>query len=262
MLGDPVIWLFVLSIGLLAVGVVGVVVATLRARRRERQGEAGADTDAASELARVFELHTEVDRLRAEREEERAVLARLSVLLERAHGSVSRISQPRPPGVSVDVGEANSRREAHMTDKATLLRDADTAFTELRGAVEGMSDEEMRQVWLGSWGVREILIHISGWHEEMIPALGRIAKGEAGYAPGTYDDFNAWNARFVDRRMGVKTADVVAELDASHRAFVTAAAAVPEPHFAPGGAAREPFEGAGAGHYREHSAQIRQRRRG
>jgi hypothetical protein len=148
-----------------------------------------------------------------------------------------------------------------MGDKATLLQDADAAFAELRGAIEGLSDEEMRQIWLGRWGVREILAHISGWHEEMIPALGRIAMGEAAYPAGTYEDFDAWNARFVDRKVGVKTADVVAALDASHRAFMAAAASVPEAGFAPGGAAREPFEGAGAGHYREHAAQIRQWRR-
>jgi hypothetical protein len=60
----------------------------------------------------------------------------------------------------------------------------------------------------------------------------------------------------------VKTADVIAELEASHRAFIAAAAAVPEPFFAPGAAAVGPFEGAGAGHYREHVAQIRQWRDG
>ena len=145
-----------------------------------------------------------------------------------------------------------------MSKKSTLLHDADQAFTELRGAIQGLSDEDMRRVWLGSWGVREILIHISGWHEAMISAFGNIAKGEAPYPPGTYDDFDAWNARFVDRKAGVKPADVVAELEASHRAFVAAAASVPEALFAPGGAARDPFEGAGAGHYREHAAQIRQ----
>ncbi len=145
-----------------------------------------------------------------------------------------------------------------MSDKAAALREAEEAFAELRGSVEGLSDEEMRRVWLGTWGVREILIHISGWHEEMIPVLGRIAKGEAGYAPGTYDDFDAWNARFVDRKEGVKTADVLADLDVSHREFIDAARAVPEVHFAPAGAAREPFEGAGAGHYREHTTQIRE----
>jgi Protein of unknown function (DUF1706) len=145
-----------------------------------------------------------------------------------------------------------------MSEKSTLLHDADQAFTELRGAIQGLSDEDMRRVWLGSWGVREILIHISGWHDEMIPALGRVGQDQAGYPAGTYDDFDAWNARFVDRKAGVKPADVVAELEASHRAFVAAAASVPEALFAPGGAARDPFEGAGAGHYREHAAQIRQ----
>ena len=148
-----------------------------------------------------------------------------------------------------------------MSNKGTMLRQAEEAFTELRQAVDGLSDEEMRRVWLGSWGVREILIHISGWHETMIQALGDIAKGEAPYPPGTYDDFDAWNARFVERTSGVKSADVLAELDLTHGLFVGAAAALPEAHFAPGGGARDPFDGAGAGHYREHSAQIREWRR-
>jgi len=149
-----------------------------------------------------------------------------------------------------------------MSDKATLLQEADLAFGELRGAIDGLTDEDMRRVWLGTWGVREILIHISGWHDEMATALGRVAKGDAPYPKGTYDDFDAWNARFVDQRVGVKTADVLAELDTSHRRLLGAAAALPEPLFVPDGAARGPFEGAGAGHYREHTAQIRQWRQG
>jgi len=148
-----------------------------------------------------------------------------------------------------------------MSDKETMLRQAEEAFAELRRAVDGLTDEETRRVWLGSWGVREILIHISGWHEAMISAFGNIAKGEAPYPPGTYDDFDAWNARFVDRKSGVKSADVLAELDLTRRLLVGAAAALPEAHFAPGGGARDPFDGAGAGHYREHAAQIRAWRR-
>jgi hypothetical protein len=149
-----------------------------------------------------------------------------------------------------------------MSDKSTRLRDADEAFGELQRAIDGLSDEEMRQVWLGTWGVREILIHISAWHDVMVPALGRAARGEAAYPPGTYDDFDDWNARFVAQKAGVKTADVVAELDASYRAFIGAATAVPEVHFQPGGPARDPFDGAGPGHYKEHTAQIREWRQG
>ncbi|MGH7396776.1 MAG: hypothetical protein ACRELW_04500, partial [Candidatus Rokuibacteriota bacterium] len=93
-------------------------------------------------------------------------------------------------------------------------------------------------------------------HDEMAAALDRIAKGDA-----PYDDFDGWNARFVDQRAGMKTADVLTEVDVSHRRLIGAAAALPEPLFVPGGAARAPFEGAAAGHYREHAAQIRQWRR-
>ena len=144
-----------------------------------------------------------------------------------------------------------------MSDKARLLREAEEAFTELREAFEGLADDQMRQVWLGTWGVREILIHIAGWHRAMIPALRHVAHGEPPFPVGTYDDFDAWNARFVEEKAGVKTVDVLVELDAAHRDFVLAASGVPDQHFVTGGAALGPFEGAGAPHYREHAAQIR-----
>ena len=148
-----------------------------------------------------------------------------------------------------------------MSDKEKLLREADEAYAELRQAIEGLSDDEMREVWLGSWGVREILIHISGWHEVATPAFGHIARDEAPYPPGTYDDFDAWNARFVIQKTGVKTSDVLAELDVSHKNFVEAARALPDQHFQAGKTARETFENNGPGHYREHAAQIREWRR-
>jgi Protein of unknown function (DUF1706) len=143
-----------------------------------------------------------------------------------------------------------------MSDKTTLLRAGDEAFGTLHQAIDGLSDAEMQEVWLGSWGVREILIHIAGWHEAMTPALQRIARGEAPYPPGAYDDADAWNARFVEEQRGVKAADILARLDSTYRAFVTAAGAVPEAHFEPGGAARDVFDGSGPAHHREHAAQI------
>ena len=148
-----------------------------------------------------------------------------------------------------------------MSDKTTLLREGNEAFGELRRAVDGLSEAEMREIWLGTWGVREILIHISGWHEAMTPALRRIARGEAPYPPGAYDDGDAWNARFVAAQDGVKAADAAVRLEATHREFVAAAGEVPDSHFVPGGAARDVFDGTGPGHYREHTAQIQAWRR-
>jgi hypothetical protein len=54
-----------------------------------------------------------------------------------------------------------------------------------------------------------------------------------------------------------KVADVLAELDTSHRDLVTAAVALGHEHFAAGASSREIFEGTGALHYREHAGQIR-----
>ena len=141
-----------------------------------------------------------------------------------------------------------------MSDKATRLREANEAYGELRQAIEGLTDDQMRRAWLGTWGVREIAIHITGWHEAMVPALASIASGEAPYPPGTYDDFDTWNAKFVAAKAGSVPADALARMDASHRALVNAAAAVPDARW---DAARETFDGVGPAHYREHAAQIR-----
>ncbi|HTO13440.1 MAG TPA: ClbS/DfsB family four-helix bundle protein [Candidatus Binatia bacterium] len=145
-----------------------------------------------------------------------------------------------------------------MSDKARLLQEADEAFGDLRQAIDELDDARLTRVWLGTWSIREILIHAAGWHREMIPALARVARGEAAYPAGTYDDFDAWNARFVEDRRGVKVADVIAQLEASHRDFVRAAGAVPDQHFA---VAKDVLDGAGTGHYREHAGQIRAWRR-
>ena len=87
-----------------------------------------------------------------------------------------------------------------MADKQTLLQDAVEAYTELRQAIADLGEGQMNRAWLGPWGVREILIHVSGWHREMMAALERVGRGEPPYPPGTYDDADAWNAGFVAKR--------------------------------------------------------------
>ena len=144
-----------------------------------------------------------------------------------------------------------------MGDKAKVLHEADQAYGELREAIDGVHESAARRVWLGSWGLREILIHISGWHQEMIPALARIGRGEAAYPAGSYDDADTWNARFVEAQRDAKLTEILVGLERSHRDFVTAAANLGDEHFATGAAARELFEGCTSLHYREHGEQIR-----
>ena len=142
--------------------------------------------------------------------------------------------------------------------KQELLHQAESEFVALQAAIAGLDEARLTRAWLGAWGVCEMLIHISGWHREMIPVLQRLARGERPIAEGvSYDDPDAWNARFVAARRGVAVADVLAELDASHRAFTAAAAAVPDERFAPGKTATKIVDLNGPHHYREHAAEIR-----
>jgi hypothetical protein len=144
-----------------------------------------------------------------------------------------------------------------MSQTEAAIQDTARAYQELREAIAGLPDADRRKVWLGGWGVRELLIHISGWHREMIPALERIARGERPYPPGAYDDADGWNTRFVEARTSADLGEVLEELESSHRDFVAAAARLAPDELAPGRPARELLDGSGAKHYREHAAQIR-----
>ncbi len=142
--------------------------------------------------------------------------------------------------------------------KQDLLRQADEEFTALKDAIAQLGEAELTRAWLGTWSVREVLVHMSGWHREMIPALERLARGEKPFPEGdSYDDADAWNARFVDAKRGVPSAAVLRELEASHREFVAAAAGVPEERFAPGKTATKLVDLSGPHHYREHAEEIR-----
>src|SRR5438552_10939429 len=97
-----------------------------------------------------------------------------------------------------------------MSDKETLLKEAQEGYLELQQSIAGLDEARAGEPWLGTWGVREILIHASGWLLEMTPALERIGRGEAPYHEGvSYDVFDALNAMFVVARMGVMHSDVV-----------------------------------------------------
>lgn len=149
-----------------------------------------------------------------------------------------------------------------MGDKAKLIQDAQEAYEELAQAIAGLSESDASRVWLGTWGARDILIHIAGWNREMALALTRIRKGEPAYPEGQYDDADAWNARFVQARQGATLSQILDEVASAHRELLTAASALTDAQLASEAPARAIFEGTAAQHYREHGAQIRQWRAG
>src|SRR4029453_1650689 len=50
-----------------------------------------------------------------------------------------------------------------MAEKTALLSEAETELTLFKRAIAGLDETTMREVWLGTWSVRDIVAHISGW---------------------------------------------------------------------------------------------------
>jgi hypothetical protein len=145
-----------------------------------------------------------------------------------------------------------------MSAKDDLLTQAAREYKAFHEAVQGLNEAHMTEVWLGTWSIKDIVAHISGWHREIGPALERIARGERPVPEGvSYDDVDAWNAKFAAATQGAEVALVLLEFDRSHEYFMNIAANVPEARFVPGRTAYKLVDLNSAHHYREHGEQIR-----
>jgi hypothetical protein len=51
--------------------------------------------------------------------------------------------------------------------KDALLNEAAREYRALHDAIHGLNEAQMTEVWLGTWSIKEIVAHISGWHREM-----------------------------------------------------------------------------------------------
>jgi len=142
-----------------------------------------------------------------------------------------------------------------------LLAELDEAFAGLQATCRNLPEARKRVVMQGTWSVKDILVHIAGWHREMAGALTRIARGERAVPEGVdYSNFDAWNARFVEAARATPVSDVDKELADSFAAFRQAVEALPENRLIPGRTADRIVHEAGMDHYRHHAAQIRARR--
>ena len=146
-----------------------------------------------------------------------------------------------------------------MSAKQELLNEAARQYKAFHETIHGLNEAQMTEVWLGTWSIREIVAHMSGWHRELGPALERLARGEKPVPDGkNYDtEVDAWNARFVAGKQDTPVADILLELDASHEYFMHAAAQVPDDRYVQGKTAWKIVDLNSGHHYKEHADQIR-----
>ena len=145
-----------------------------------------------------------------------------------------------------------------MTSKQELLNQAAREYKSFHESLQGLNEEHLNEVWLGTWSIKDIVAHITGWQAELAPALERLARGERPVPEGvSYEDVDAWNAKFAAARRGAAAADLLLELDKSHEHFMRLADTIPEARFAPDRTAYKIVDLNSAHHYKEHGEQIR-----
>jgi hypothetical protein len=145
-----------------------------------------------------------------------------------------------------------------MSAKDELLKSAEEEFRAFKAALRDLDEARLTEVWLGAWSIKDVVAHISGWHRELGPALERMARGEKPIPEGTsYEDVDAWNAKFAAAKKAAPVSEVLRELDTSHAYFMAQAAGVLEERFVPAKTAYRIVDLNSAHHYKEHGDQIR-----
>ncbi len=145
-----------------------------------------------------------------------------------------------------------------MSYKEDVLKQLDDGFAGFKETLAGLTDDEMTRAWYGEWSAKDILAHVAGWHREMSGALERLGRGERPTPEGVdYSDSDTWNARFASARASTPPPEMLAELDASFRAFRSAADALPEERFEQGRTVDRILHTTGINHYDEHGPPIR-----
>ncbi len=154
-----------------------------------------------------------------------------------------------------------------MSDKETVLKNVETEYENLQAAVKGLDDGQMAEAWLDGWSVRDILGHVLGWERQMITFLERMARGERPVPEGVdFSDPNAWNAKFAAEFAPIGGGTVLATWKQAHMNFLRAANALPDDRFGEKDGkpktANRMLADNGYEHYREHTGQILEWRKG
>lgn len=148
-----------------------------------------------------------------------------------------------------------------MAEQEALIAKFRESQTDLLDAVSGLNEQRADEVWSGSWGVKHIVAHISGWESTMTEALQKITRGERPTVEGLdLNDTDGSNAIFADRSGGKSFAQVVDGLQSAGENLTIAIRAVPDDRIEEGRTARRIVETL-IRHPGEHTAEIRSWRR-
>ena len=207
-------------------------------RRRRRRGEPPVRDHARHPEARHD--HDDVRRPRA-------------LPLPRPHPR--RVLQPPRAAPSGGLNRPMTTFSGQPLVDETLAR-MDEGWAAFHRRVQALAGPQVEQhLGRGTWTRKQMLAHISTWHDRTVEALGRLI--ETGELPGAPEDTDAINARAARAAIGRTTGEVLFALDDSYRLVRRAVGRLTEAQLtAHDGWATAMIAGNTYDHYTEHLADL------
>jgi len=145
------------------------------------------------------------------------------------------------------------RVSAEDLGRAESLRVIDEGFREFLDLIASIPEEDMLEPeTVGSWSGKDVVADVAGWERVTMEYLEARDRGWTGYLPpaeadGTWDLFNQSN---VDPTRDWSLAEVVADFEKTHHAFMRVAAASEHTNW-------PPIVRITKTHYEEHHGDLR-----
>lgn len=140
-----------------------------------------------------------------------------------------------------------------------LLDKLEKAWADLKASYAGMSEAQMMQPGVtGEWSVKDILAHVTTWEEEALRMMPVILENKT---PPRYADqyggLNAFNAQMSAQKRDLPLAEVLAQLDATHRRLIEYVQRAPDDQITRETRFRRRLRLDTYSHYPEHARAIR-----
>lgn len=143
--------------------------------------------------------------------------------------------------------------------KQQLLDKLERAWADLQASFAGMSEAQMTTPGVtGDWSVKDILAHVTTWEEEALRMMPVILENKT---PPRYVDqyggLNAFNAQMSAQKRDLPLAEVLAQLDATHRRLIEYVQRAPDDQITRETRFRRRLRLDTYSHYPEHARAIR-----
>ena len=144
-------------------------------------------------------------------------------------------------------------------DRRQLLKTLDKAWEAFKESYAGLPETRLTAPGVtGAWSVRDILAHVTTWEEEALKHLPLILKG--GKPPlysAEYGGIDAFNARMTEQKRRLSLAEVLRQLDETHRRLISFIESAPEDQFKQETRFRHRLRLDTYSHYPKHTKAIR-----